>query len=260
MPLSTPGGAFVDRFLNMGEVQLMSENGNDSVVEVLEAVARQIKVGRPAYRRRVRAVMVRRALAATGAVVLVGLGVAGVAQVDRRSDERAASSGAAVSNAAPPSAVEGAGSAEDGSTASVRGLSVEVPSGWVVDDTSVSAPYMSDPRGLLAVTMTPLDAEAVQAPGCDAQVPASLVTASSPSGVFVWVVEAEPKGSIRLRPSLIDPSTATDYPCASLMHLYNVWFEEDGRLLGIYIGVGQEAATADVNLAFDVANSLKVSE
>jgi hypothetical protein len=35
------------------------------------------------------------------------------------------------------------------------------------------------------------------------------------------------------------------------------WFDESGRWLGVYVGVGPEASAEDVDLAFDVANTIR---
>lgn len=251
----------------------MSTEPDNSVGAALTAAADQIEVGPPTYRTRVRIVIARRFAAMASVVIVIGVGFVGLAVSQRNDAHDLATSNSTTEPSTPPASTTGSSAppASTGTTpesvVGVEGLSVLVPEGWSLTEANLS-PYMSDPRGLFVVSSFPVDAAASQTPACDAQVPVSVAGPTTPAGAFVWVTEAgavaiqssQHEGrAVRLRPEMITAAGISDFECGDLAHLYNIWFEEDGRLIGIYIGIGDQTSTEDVDLAFQVANSLRPS-
>jgi hypothetical protein len=151
---------------------------------------------------------------------------------------------------------------------SADGLSVDVPHGWSLTDSDLST-YMFNPHELFVVSTAAIDSTSAQGPACDAQIPTAVVNPTTPSGVFVLVMEqsgpilgpGQPADQTPPpRPDAMTSASMSDIECGDLAHLYNLWFEQNGRWLGVYVGIGAEASSADQDLAFAVANSIRTSQ
>jgi hypothetical protein len=240
----------------------MSTDLDPTLAAALAVAADQFEVGPLDYRGRVRRVIARRVATACAATVLVVGAMAGVINIvrDNNADVGTSNNGTVpFSNAPSEEPRPGPGPAV------ADGLAVDVPDGWSLTDTNLST-YMSNPQGLFVLSTGTVDVSARQTPACDAQVPTAVVDATMPAGVFVFVVEQHGQvlGPGELgdqtpapRPGAISAAEMRDVECGDLAHLYNVYFDDGGRWLGVYVGIGPDASLGDVDLAFEAANSIR---
>ncbi len=153
------------------------------------------------------------------------------------------------------------------------GDTVQLADGWSRAD-GLLVPYLLDPHELGSFATIPLAADD-QGPGCDAQLPKGALDALQPTDAFVWIAEANPAfqstypqdvvGSTTFptRPEHFSSNQFAPFDCAGPTWSYphatfgDYWFTDNGRTLGAYVVLGDQASAERAAQVFALLDSLQ---